>query len=192
MADRFAAGMDDDEVVAALNALAVEIQQKQDNIDNLGGEVTTLRAEKATLAGEVATIRTEKATLETTVATLRREKDVLAADLVTLERNHVILQADHILLQRATNTLTAGYASTIVTDPTHFKRSACDREAPFNPATKTGHLLIEQAQSALPISFDGKPLSLQPFLNAISADVTACHLQEAITIVNSDVLVMCL
>ena len=53
MADRFAAGMDDDEVVAALNALAVEIQQKQDNIDNLGGEVTALRAEKATLAGEV-------------------------------------------------------------------------------------------------------------------------------------------
>ena len=107
MADRFAAGMDDDEVVAALNALAAEIQQKQDNIDNLGGEVTTLRTEKATLAGEVATIRTEKATLETTVATLRREKDVLAADLVTLERNHVILQADHILLQRATNNLTA-------------------------------------------------------------------------------------
>ena len=135
MADRFAAGMTEDEVIAALNALAVEIQQKQDNIDNLGGEVTTLRTEKATLAGEVATIRTEKATLETTVATLRREKDVLAADLVTLERNHVILQADHILLQRATNTLTAGYASTIVTDPTHFKRSAHDREAPFNPIT---------------------------------------------------------
>ena len=95
MADRFAAGMDDDEVVAALNALAVEIQQKQDNIDNLGGEVTTLR--------------TEKATLETTVGTLRREKDALAANLVALERNHVILQADHILLQRATNTITAGY-----------------------------------------------------------------------------------
>ena len=60
--------------------------------------------------------------------------------------------------------------------------------APFNPATKTGHLLIEQAQSALPITFDGKPLSLQPFLNAVSADVTACHLQEAATICNNPTL----
>ena len=49
-------------------------------------------------------------------------------------------------------------------------------------------LLIEQAQSALSITFDGKPLSLQPFLNAVSADVTACHLQEAATICNNPTL----
>ena len=36
--------------------------------------------------------------------------------------------------------------------------------------------------------FDGKPLSLQPFLNALSADVTACHLQEAVTLSNTPAL----
>ena len=84
--------------------------------------------------------------------------------------------------------MTAGQTQTVVTDPTHFKRSAYDRDAPFNPATKTGNALIEQAQSALQHLFDGKPLSLQPFLNALSADVTACHLQEAVTISNNPVL----
>ena len=67
MADRFAAGLTGDDVVAALNALAVEIQEKQDNID--------------ALATELGTLRTEKATLEGTVATLRAEKDTLAVDL---------------------------------------------------------------------------------------------------------------
>ena len=105
-----------------------------------------------------------------------------------LERDHVLLEADHTDLQRAHNRLTGGQASTVVADPTHFKRSAHDRVAPFNPATKTGNALIEQAQSALQHLFDGKPLSLQPFLNALSADVTACHLQEAVTISNTPTL----
>ena len=49
-------------------------------------------------------------------------------------------------------------------------------------------VIIEQAQTALQHLFDGKPSSLQPFLNALSADVAACHLQEAVTISNTPVL----
>ena len=108
--------------------------------------------------------------------------------MTSLNRAHGRLSTKHDALQLAHNQLTAGQTATVVTDPTHIKRSAHDRLAPFNPATKTGNALIEQAQAALQHSFDGKPLSLQPFLNALSADVAAFHLQEAVTIRNNPAL----
>ena len=57
MADRFTENLSDDEVRVALNALVVEIRQKQDNIDALTTALGTLRTEKDAVAADLATLR---------------------------------------------------------------------------------------------------------------------------------------
>ena len=63
-----------------------------------------------------------------------------------------------------------------------------DRPGPFNPSTKMRHVIIEQGQSPLQHSFDGKPLSLQPFPNSLASDVTRHHPLEAVTLKNNPTL----
>ena len=136
----------------------------------------------ADLVQELQALRVDLQDKQNSIDLLEVEIGNVENDLRDLTADHTILQREHRALQTAHNLATAGATSTLITDPTLFKRSAYDREAPFNPGTKTGHILIEKAQSALQHSFDGKPLSLQPFLNSLAADVKTYHLQDVVTL----------
>ena len=129
----------------------------------------------ADLVREIRELRTELRAKQDDISDLEISVGTLQNDLADLERAHLAFQTAH-------NLATTAITPTLITDPDHFKRSAYDREAPFNPGTKTGHILIEKAQSALQHSFDGRPLSLQPFLNSLAADVKTYHLQEVVTL----------
>ena len=80
------------DLVLALQALRVDLQDKQDSIDALQVEI-----------GKVED------------------------DLRELKADHANLQRDHQALQTAHNLANAGATSTLITDPTLFKRSAYDR-----------------------------------------------------------------
>ena len=69
--------------------------------------------------------------------------------------------------------------TSIITDPTTFKRSPHQVSAPFDLDTKTGLSLYVQAQTKVEPPFDGKPVNLPSFLYNLKADVELYHLHPA-------------
>ena len=101
-------------------------------------------------------------------------------------------------LEYAMNVLSSGIAninppvatgrSSAITNNIHaFKRSAYERDAPFDLENKTGYTLYEAAQVTIQPSFDGKPLSLQPFVNGVKTEVLRFQLLATVTITSNAV-----
>ena len=80
MTDRHTTNLSDDEVRAALNALVVKIQQKQDSIDALMTTISTVRTEKNTVARDLAALDIQHRDLKDAHDHLEREHSVLEAD----------------------------------------------------------------------------------------------------------------